>query len=111
MPKQKGGIVRLYHRTSRANAALILRDGFLDREDRYTSDFDHRGVWFSDQGWQKMDLGGGDSVISIDLALSQQDLAAFEWAEDETPYVEWVIPALLVNATMRASAICKASSP
>lgn len=110
MPKTEGEIVRLYHRTAKANAVLILRDGFLDREERYTSDFDTRGVWFSDQTRQEMDLGSGGSVMSIDLAMAQQDLAAFEWTEDETPYREWLIPARLVNATIRGRAICKARS-
>jgi hypothetical protein len=91
MPATEGGIVRLYHRTTPANAVLILRDGFLDRDDRYTSDFDDRGVWFSDQARQDMDLGSGGSVMSIDLALSRRDLAAFEWTEDETSYREWLI--------------------
>jgi hypothetical protein len=106
MPKTEGGIVRLYHRTTRANAALIRRDGFLDRDDRYTSDFDDRGVWFSDQARQAMDVGSGGSVMSIDLALSQQELAVFEWTQDEAPYREWLIPAPLVNATLRGRKLC-----
>ena len=98
--------MRLYHRTTSAHADLILRDGFLDCEDRYTSDFCIQGVWFSDQPQKAGELEWGDAVISIDFDLSPKSLSAFEWIEGETTYREWLIPIKVVNARIKRMEIC-----
>ncbi len=95
--------MRLYHRTTRANADIILRQGFLDHVDRHTSDFGIEGVWFSDQPENAAD----DAVVSIDFALSAKELSAFEWMEGERSYREWLIPTKVVNAKRRKMQICR----
>jgi hypothetical protein len=98
--------MRLYHRTTMANAELILRDGFVDRLDRYTSDFDVQGVWFSDQPKVMDECDSEEAVVSIDLDFRTKSLSSFEWTEDETSYKEWLIPAELVNSKMTRKRIC-----
>jgi hypothetical protein len=98
--------MRLYHRTTIANAELILRDGFVDRRDRYTSDFGDQGVWFSDQPKVADECDSEEAVVSIDFGLRAKALSPFEWTEDETAYKEWLIPAELVNSKMTRTRIC-----
>jgi hypothetical protein len=93
--------MKLYHRTTRENADLILREGFRNDEERYTSDFNDEGVWFSDQPEEGGECAFEEAVIAMDLALPAKSLSSFEWVEvDETAYREWLIPAELVNSQM-----------
>jgi hypothetical protein len=99
--------MRLYHRTTMVNAALILREGFVDRSDRYTSDFGVQGVWFSDQPKVPDECDAGEAVVLVDFDARTRFLSSFEWTEDETDdYKEWLIPAELVNARMTRKRIC-----
>jgi hypothetical protein len=98
--------MRLYHRTTRANALLILRDGFVDRRDRYTSDFGSQGVWFSDLPKDADEDDSDDAVMSVDFGFAAKALAVFEWIEDKTTYREWLIPTALVNSSMTRTRIC-----
>ena len=98
--------MRLYHRTTMTNAELILRDGFVDRRDRYTSDFGDQGVWFSDLPKVADECDADEAVVSIDLDFRAKSLSSFEWTEDETAYKEWLIPADVVNSKMTRKRIC-----
>jgi hypothetical protein len=99
--------MRLYHRTTMANADLILREGFRDEEERHTSDFGDEGVWFSDQPEEAGECDFEEAVVAVDLDLPAKSLSSFEWAEvDETVYKEWLIPAALVNSRMTKARVC-----
>ena len=81
-----------------AICALILRDGFLDREDRYTSDCGAQGVWFSDQPEGAAEREYGEAVISVDFGRSS--LNAFERRENQRGYREWLIPFEIVKRNL-----------
>jgi hypothetical protein len=98
--------LKLYHRTTAVNAKNILRDGFLQRRERYTTDFDERGVWFSDQAGLALDLEFDGVVLRIDLDLSDESLAGFEQSEGIEPFREWLIPATVVNDSTKSIRVC-----
>jgi hypothetical protein len=99
--------MKLYHRTTRANADLILREGFRNEKERYTSDFSDEGVWFSDVPKGACECDHPDeAVISVDRDFPAKALSPFEWSEDETAYREWLIPASLVNSKMTRTRVC-----
>jgi hypothetical protein len=98
--------MKLYHRTTRANAELILRDGFRDVKKRYTADFGDRGVWFSDAAKDASECDPDEVVVAVDLGFSARSLSTFEWGEDETAYREWLIPTALVNSKMTRTRVC-----
>jgi hypothetical protein len=98
--------MKLYHRTTRANADLILREGFRNERERYTSDFGEDGVWFSDVPRDASECDPDEVVVAMDIGFSARSLSAFEWSEDETEYSEWLIPAALVNSKMTGTHVC-----
>jgi hypothetical protein len=98
--------MKLYHRTTRANADLILREGFRNEEERYTSDFSDEGVWFSDVPRDAVECDPDEVVVAIDVGFSARSLSTFECSEDETAYREWLIPAALVNSKMTRTRVC-----
>jgi hypothetical protein len=101
-----GAPMRLYHRTTQTNANLILREGFRNRKERYTSDFSVEGVWFSDCPKEATECDGDEAVVSVDFAFPASSISAFEWVEDETSYKEWLIPLTFVNSNMTKARIC-----
>ncbi|MDQ3025830.1 MAG: hypothetical protein M3R58_04930 [Pseudomonadota bacterium] len=96
--------MKLYHRTTRKIAALILRGGFLNLANRFSSDFGLDGVWFSNRPPNDVDREC-DCVMSVDLNLSAKALSAFEW-KDTTAYREWLIPTEVVSEVITAVKIC-----
>jgi hypothetical protein len=84
----------LYHQTTAANAAQILRDGFRDGEGYYHTDRLWRGVWLSNMPLE----GGAEGDILLKVELPEQIIADYEWITEGQPYREWLIPAELVNA-------------
>jgi hypothetical protein len=86
----------LYHRTSAANAAQILRDGFRDGVGRYLTDREWAGVWLSDAPLDSNEGAEGDTLLQIELP--EQAITDYEWIEDGKPYREWLVPADLINA-------------
>jgi hypothetical protein len=102
--------MKLFHRTTEAIGALILRDGFLDQEDRYTSDCDARGVWFSDRPQDSAERENGEAVISVDLGVSKKSLSAFEWRDGQKSYREWLIPVPIVNRNLTGIHLCRTAA-
>jgi hypothetical protein len=86
--------MRLFHRTSRQNANEILRDGFRDATDYYTTDELHTGVWLSNKILDGNEGANGDTVLSVDL--SEEAIADYEWIEEGKSHREWLIPAAVV---------------
>lgn len=96
--------MKLYHRTTRKIAALILRGGFVNLATCFSSDFGRDGVWFSNRPPNDVDREC-DCVMSVDLNLSAKALFAFE-RTDATAYREWLIPTQVVRELMTAVKIC-----
>lgn len=100
----------LYHRTTRSIARLILRSGFVNRANRFSSDFGPEGVWFSDQPPNDIDRESDDAVISVALKLSAKALSAFE-RPTKAGYREWLIPTKVVSESVTAVEICSGEAP
>jgi hypothetical protein len=92
--------MRLFHRTSAENAALIMSNGFRDASGDYgTSDESGKpilwtGVWLSDVPLDSNEGLDGDTMLEVifdDVAESILD--DFEWVEEGKPYREWLVPA------------------
>lgn len=94
--------MNLYHRTSRANAEAILREGFRDNTDYYLTRRLHTGVWFSNLPLDENEGACGDTLMCVSLDLSESKLARYEWVEDGKGNREWLIPARVVNLHGRA---------
>ena len=93
----------LYHRTTDAAAAAILRNGFRDGTGSYMTCESHTGVWLSDVPLDCNEGAHGDALLRVQLALDHGAIADFEWIEECKGYREWLIPAELINkhATVR----------
>jgi hypothetical protein len=89
----------LYHRTTRAAADAILRGGF-GKEADCSKSAPATGVWLSDVPLE--DIGGteGEVLLRLVLPTFEEELDAFEWAEEMKPYREWRVPVELINALM-----------
>ena len=98
--------MKLYHRTTRENADLILREGFRNERERYTSDFGEEGVWFSDVPKEAGECDPDEAVVSVDLDFPAKSISTFEWIEDERSYKEWLIPTALVNSKLKRTRVC-----
>jgi hypothetical protein len=90
--------VKLFHRTTRGNAARILRCGFEDRSGSYGTAVRHRGVWLSTAPLTENEGASGDVLLAIEMSISEPDLSEHEWLEDGKPYREFLLPAAVVNA-------------
>lgn len=89
----KGGFPRLYHVTSRENAAKILAEGFRDGEDAQPL---FTGVWLSATPLDGSEGAFGDSVLIVQFRVPLRCLSKFEVIEDGKTYREWVMPAAFI---------------
>jgi hypothetical protein len=85
--------VRLFHRTSAAEA--ILRDGFRDASGTYLTDSEHKGVWFSSVPLDVNEGADGDALL--ELHMPADVASSFEWVEAGKGYREFLIPAAVAN--------------
>ncbi len=90
-------MLTLFHRTTPANAEQILCTGFRDGTGHYLTDREWTGVWFSDQPLDVNEGAEGDTLLRVDLNLTDDAIADYEWVEEEKGYREWLLPAQLVN--------------
>jgi len=90
----------LYHRTTRAAADAILRDGFIDGTGNYLTANKYSGVWLSDRPLDVNEGAHGDVLLSVDLAETM--VAPYEWIEEGKPFREFLVPADVVNRGRRA---------
>ena len=89
--------MRLYHTTTPEAAEEIVADWFRDSSGFYMISRETSGVWLSDLPLDANEGTKGDTVLLVDLALSEKEIAQFEWIEEGKPYREWQIPAKLIN--------------
>lgn len=90
--------MRLYHRTTAAAAAQILRGGFRDSTGTYMTDQEFSGVWVSEVPLDINDGPPGDTLLEIDLPIEQTLIDEYEWPEDGKTRREWLVPSALLNA-------------
>ena len=62
--------MELFHRTTAANAAAIVRDGFEDGEGYYMTDQLHRGVWLLEIPVDCGEGSKGDVLLSLRITKS-----------------------------------------
>ena len=89
--------MRLYHATTPEAAEKIVADGFRDSSGFYMIARETSGVWLSDVPLDDNEGASGDTLLFVDLALSEEEIAKYEWIEEWKTYREWQIPADLVN--------------
>jgi hypothetical protein len=87
---------KLFHRTNDAEA--ILTFGFKDGTDSYMTKNEYSGVWLSNVPLDANEGAFGDTLLLVELDLTEGDLAQFEWIEEGKGFREWLIPAALINA-------------
>jgi hypothetical protein len=93
--------LRLYHRTTAANAEHILREGFKDSSGTYLSDRLFSGVWLSLVPFDLNDGAKGDTLLRLDLNCTELELSDFEWVEEGKVRREWLVPAELIRRCVR----------
>ena len=89
--------MRLYHVTTIESAEKIMADGFRDSVGSYMTAREWSGVWLSNMPLDANEGAKGDTLLLVDLELSEPDIADFEWVEEMKGYREWLIPAQLIN--------------
>jgi hypothetical protein len=87
--------MRLYHRTTKAAAEAILRDGFRNGRGSYLTAQEHEGVWVSDQPLDANEGAGGSALLSVEIP--EDVVAQYEWAEVGRGFREFLVPAEVVN--------------
>jgi hypothetical protein len=90
--------MKLFHRAYAKDADRILRSGFKDGTGNYMTEHQHSGVWLSDVPLDANEGAFGDTLLAVELNLSEEELRKFEWVEEGKGYREWLIPAALINA-------------
>ena len=99
--------MKLFHRTSIAEATEIVRSGFTDAKwqfdtrDREGEPLQRVGVWLADRPLSGSEGPSGDAVLEVELALSDATLQAFELEGIFWDAKLWVIPAEVVNPAAR----------
>jgi hypothetical protein len=91
-----GTALRFFHRTTADVAAAIIARGFRDGRGRYLTDREWTGVWLSDRPLNEHP--DADTLLEVRLALTEGEVADYEWVEDDKGYREWLVPAALINA-------------
>ncbi len=87
----------LFHRTSSTRAQAIAAQGFRDGVGSYLTDSSRRGVWLSDKPLDANEGAEGNTLLEVDLGLSNREIDRFEWVEEGKPYREFLVPAGVVN--------------
>lgn len=86
--------MRIFHSTVSAKAAVIVREGFKDDEEKYLSDFAWRGVWVSDR---PVHPEGAPGNVFVTLEIPAELFEEYEWAQDDAAYRGSLIPATVLN--------------
>jgi len=85
--------VILFHRTDRAAARRILKQGFRDGFGSYGTRTKYSGVWLSDVPLDENEGACGDALLRVAIRATEEELTAFEWVEEGKGYREFLIPA------------------
>jgi hypothetical protein len=88
--------VVLYHVTTADNAETILRKGFHDTAEFYSSDRQMNGVWLSSRPLAKKEGIHGDVVLAVIFNLSMRELGFYELVGKKA-YREWCVPGSMIR--------------
>ncbi|MBI1181016.1 MAG: hypothetical protein GC201_10690 [Alphaproteobacteria bacterium] len=86
----------LYHLTPRNNLRAILSEGFRDRVMGYRARTQLRGVHFCERPAPNR-MREPFAAVEVEVVLSEDELADFEWVSAEADCREFLIPAVRVN--------------
>jgi len=100
--------MRVYHRTSIAEAVEIGRRGF--RDERWSFEVRERdgmevkltGVWLTDRPLSASEGPPGDAQLEVEVDLSEETLAAFELEGVFWDVRLFVVPAEVLNEKTRS---------
>ena len=95
-------MLEMFHWTHWEAAQAILKEGFRDGTGTYMTDHEHRGVWLTDTEDDPSQGAFGDTCLEVALDLAEEDIAGYEWIQESFGYREWLVPAELLNAKMKA---------
>lgn len=93
--------MRLFHRCYAEDADAILQAGFKDGTGTYMTKHEYSGVWLSNVPLDANEGAFGDTLLAVELNLTDEELRKYEWVEEGKGYREWLIPAALVNCRSR----------
>jgi hypothetical protein len=97
--------LKLFHRCYAEDADTILRVGFKEGTGTYLTSHEHSGVWLSNIPLDANEGAFGDTILGVELDLSEKELGQFEWIEEDKGYREFLIPAELVNGKAKVRVI------
>ena len=86
---------KFFHRTDNANA--ILASGFKDGTGNYLTTSEYSGGWLSNVPLDANEGTFGETLLLVELEISEEELSQYEWIEEGKGYREWLIPAALIN--------------
>ena len=96
--------MKLFHRTSIAEATSIVRNGFEDDKWRFDlrdgdggQELTMVGVWLTDRPLSGEEGPQGDAVLEVILDFEEADLKSFELEGVFWDARLWVAPAALIN--------------
>jgi hypothetical protein len=100
--------MKLFQRTSIAEATDIVRNGFKDGKwrfesrDRENEPLKRVGVWLTDRPLSDSEGPTGDAVLEVELSLSDESMRAFELEGIFWDTRLWVIPAEILNPASKS---------
>lgn len=100
--------MRLYHRTTIAQAVSIIRGGFsderwaFDARARDGEEVKRTGVWLTDRPLSETEGPAGDALLEVEVDLGGDTLEAFEIADIFWDVRLFVVPAEVLNPHARA---------
>ena len=94
--------MRIFHRTAKKTAAMIMSEGFIDNEEKYLSDFAWRGVWVSDRP-PRADEVSENALLTLEIPAGL--FAEYEWLQEDSSSRGSLIPATILNRYGRPEAI------
>jgi hypothetical protein len=97
--------LKLFHRTYSQDADSILQSGFKDGTGNYMTAHKYSGVWLSKVPLDANEGAFGDTLLEVELELSEEALRQFEWFEEGKGFREFLIPAALINAKAKVRVI------
>jgi hypothetical protein len=95
---ETGNEMKLFRCTSADKAREIMKAGFVDATGNYLTDRVWKGVWLADRPLDVNDGAAGDTVVEVDLNLTDEELDNWEWKGETKSFREFLISAELVNS-------------
>jgi hypothetical protein len=72
----------VYHSTTAETAKKIIEHGFHDGRGRFLTASEWVGVWVSDRPLDQNEGAKGDTVLQVNLTVSEEEIAQYEWVQE-----------------------------